>query len=51
MKTLKQQINHYVFPLIASQLLQMAIGIVALHFATAGSTHSLSAITIIQNFL
>ena len=51
MKTLKQQINHYVFPLIASQLLQMAIGIAALHFATAGSTHSLSAITIIQNFL
>ena len=29
----------------------MAIGIAALHFATAGSTHSLSAITIIQNFL
>ena len=51
MKIIKQQINHYVFPLIASQLLQMAIGIAALHFATAGSTHSLSAITIIQNFL
>lgn len=46
-----KKINAYVLPLIATNIIQIIIGQLSLHFAVSGSSTALSGITIIQNLL
>ena len=46
-----KKVNDYVFPLIATNIAQLLINQLSLHFAVNNSNIALSSISIIQNFL
>ena len=46
-----KEVNRYVFPLVATNLVQVLIGQISLHFAVDNSNAALSGISVIQNFL
>ena len=46
-----RKVNNYVFPLIATNIAQLLMTQLSLHFAVNSSTVALSSISIIQNFL
>lgn len=46
-----KEVNRYVFPLIATNIAQLLINQVSLHFAVNNSSVALSGISVIQNFL
>ena len=45
-----KEVNRYVFPLVATNLVQVLIGQISLHFAVDNSNAALSGISVIQNF-
>ena len=46
-----KEVNRYVFPLIATNIAQLLINQLSLHFAVNDSSVALSGISVIQNFL
>lgn len=46
-----KEVNRYVFPLIATNIAQLLINQVSLHFAVNNLSVALSGISVIQNFL
>lgn len=46
-----KEVNRYVFPLIATNIAQLLINQLSLHFAVNNSSVALSGISVIQNFL
>ena len=46
-----KEVNRYVFPLIATNIAQLLINQLSLHFAVNDSSVALSGISLIQNFL
>ena len=44
-----KEVNRYVFPLVATNLVQVLIGQISLHFAVDNSNAALSGISVIQN--
>lgn len=51
MKTYSKEVNRYVLPLIATNVAQLLINQLSLHFAVNDSSVALSGISVIQNFL
>ncbi|SDQ26572.1 Na+-driven multidrug efflux pump [Streptococcus equinus] len=51
MKTYSKEVNRYVLPLIATNVAQLLINQLSLHFAVNDSSVVLSGISVIQNFL
>ena len=46
-----KEVNRYVFPLIATNIAQLLINQLSLHFAVNDSSVALSGMSVIQNFL
>lgn len=46
-----KEVNRYVFPLIATNIAQLLINQLSLHFAVNDSSVALSGVSVIQNFL
>lgn len=46
-----KEVNRYVFPLIVTNIAQLLINQLSLHFAVNDSSVALSGISVIQNFL